>query len=392
MKLSKEKLTTALFLFCMVGYLKPSFISEISIWNNFFNIVRVISLIIVLIYTFKYKFHLSIPAKMIIVYFIYYMLITAYRRGDTTQAAIGAITIIGEVCLFELIIKKDFIWFLKVLCTVLSVYVIINLMTIFIVPQGFGVTDNKTPVYFLGIHNRFVFWMLPLICYMCLYDYLTKERLTWKVYAIYSICMFTLIYKGAVGAMLGLGSFIFFFTFLNKKERKFVNYNIYLIVYYSLWIAVTFGGLLVFLQNIIYVIFDKSGSVLARLSLWNRAIKYLSVDSNHLLLGYGLEVSKVIQKKFRYVHVHNNLLNVAYQTGVVGVVLYTLPFLSVRKKLMKYNSYPVARVIAFAIFAFLFMLLADTYDLYGHFYTLLVLAGNIPVILEKVKGRNEFEK
>ena len=37
MKLSKEKLTTALFLFCMVGYLKPSFISEISIWNNFFN-------------------------------------------------------------------------------------------------------------------------------------------------------------------------------------------------------------------------------------------------------------------------------------------------------------------------------------------------------------------
>ena len=63
MKLSKEKLTTALFLFCMVGYLKPSFISEISIWNNFFNIVRVISLIIVLIYTFKYKFHLSIPAK-----------------------------------------------------------------------------------------------------------------------------------------------------------------------------------------------------------------------------------------------------------------------------------------------------------------------------------------
>lgn len=379
-------------LFCMIGYMKPSFISEIASVNKIFDLIRIISFIIIIGYLYKYRFNVSIVTKIAMAFYIYNIIVTILTGGEVLQLIINVITIIGEMCLFEIAIKKNIYKFLDYICKILSLYVVINLLSIILIPNGFFITESKTPIYFLGIHNRFIFWMLPLMCFLCVNAYITKKRITWKEYFIYFVCLVTLIQQWAVGAMLGLGLFIIYFIFISKRKAKIANYDTYLFIYFGMWIILTFTGLLDALQWVTMALFNKGGTIQARLSLWDRAVYYSKKDLIHLLFGYGLEKNEVVKSKFWYIHVHNNLLNVMYQSGIIGAIMYSSMFVSIRNILNKYKNVNVAKVIAFSIFVFLFMLLVDTYDLYGHFYTLLVLGANLPIIIKDTKLKEVVEE
>lgn len=374
-----KKSTLALTI-ALIGYLKPPFSVAFPIIDNTFDILRVVSSILVFWYFFSKKVRASIVSKCFFIYEIMFIAITIGRNGNVTQAVISGVTIVGELLLFELGIKWNLTGFLKVLCNILVIYVILNFVTIIAVPNGFTQTEMGTPLFFLGIHNRFVFWMLPLFCYMFIYDYIVFDRIHLVTYLIIVLCLLTLIMKNAAGGTIGLIIALVLALVSQNKDVKINDYRIYLIVYLLLWVGLTFLDRLGNWEWLTYGIFHKSDSLVARLSLWQRGKAYLGEDLSHLMWGYGLETDEVLKAKFWYSHLHNNLLNVLYQTGIMGAIMYSSSFVCIAKDLVRNKKNQIANVIAITIFSFLIMLLMDTYDLYGHLYTILILAANISLI------------
>lgn len=378
----KVKISTIILTICMIGFLKPPFTSSIPILDTSFNSFRVIGFIVIVVHCLSKKVTISMFTKGMICYELIYVLITIYRNGNLSQSVIVAATVIGELILFEIAIKKgqkNFADFLNLICRILSVYVILNLISIWLLPQGFDLTENKSPIYFLGIHNRFIFWMLPLISFSCLSAYLKRGKLSYKQYIIHFICLFTLLGRNAVGGALGLLLFYIFWILIQKRKAVWADYRLYLIVYITFWLALTFSDSLVSLTNIT-LLNNKEGSLAARLNLWTKGINYLATDLNHLLLGYGLEIDNVIKVKFWYSHLHNNLLNVAYQTGIIGVVTYCIPFVSLIRPFLEFKYDNSARIVSFTLLIFFMILLVDTYDIYGHFYVFGVIGSNFKFI------------
>ncbi len=377
----RVKFSVIILMIATIGYLKPPCLIAFPNLNKIFNIVRIISLAIVGYMIISKNIAISRTTKILCFFEIYFVFITIIRLGNVSQALISAVTVIGEILLFELGIKWKLKTFLKILCNILQFYVVINFISIFVAPNGILQTEMKTPMYFLGMHNRFVFWMLPLISFMGVRSYLLKNKITWNVYFIYILCLLSLLLKGAAGALIGLIMFAPFFLIIERKYLSCADYKLYIIVYLLLWITLTFFDTLDMWSWLTYGVFRKSGSLTARLSLWTRGKQYLTEDIKYLLFGYGLELDNTIRDKFWYVHLHNNLLNVIYQCGILGMLLYLLAFISVIKKVSQYKHNKICQILTFSLFSFLIMLLMDTYDLYGHFYTLLVLAMNLDYIV-----------
>ncbi|SFH62457.1 O-antigen ligase [Lachnospiraceae bacterium NLAE-zl-G231] len=395
MKNYKISLDTLILAICILGFLKPPFTIVYPKLDLFFNSFRIVSLALVIIYFFSKKIRVSYFSKLLIVFELFLIVCTYYRNGNTVQALISALTIIGEVILFEIAIKsgkKKFINFIDFLTTVLSIYVVLNILSIIFLPEGFTVTENNTPLYFLGIHNRFAFWMIPLISLSCLSSYLKKGKLKIRQYVIHMLCLLTLINRNATGAVISVLFFYVFIIFIQKNKAKWADYRIYLLIYLIIWLGFTFFGFLDAFSWLTVNFLKKSGSLEARLSLWEKGKMYLTKDISHLLFGYGLESDSILKQKFWYSHLHNNLLNIIYQTGIIGGVLYCLPFsvLIIPFKKYKYNN--VCRILSFSIFIFLIMLLVDTYDLYGHFYILGVIGGNIDYLLQREEVKITTER
>ena len=387
-KKSKIRRSTIILAIALIGYLKPPFTVAYPLLDNVFDIARILSSAIVFWYIFSKRIKLSPVAKSILVYEALFVIITIARNGNTTQAIISGVTIVGEVFLFELGIKWNIRGFLKTLCNILIFYIFANFATVILVPNGFIQTEMGTPMYFLGIHNRFVFWMLPFFCYKCIQDYLDSDKIHINTYFIISLCLLTLLIKNAAGGVIGLTVALALTLLFQNRDMKVNDYRIFLATYFVLWLGLTFFDTIGNWEWLTYGIFHKSNSLLARLSLWQRGKTYLSEDLSHLLFGFGLESDAIIKGKFWYTHLHNNLLNVLYQSGIIGGLIYILPFIFVAKNLTKYKNSKICNVISLTLFSFLIMLLMDTYDLYGHLYTILILAANIDCFISPNRLKN----
>lgn len=367
----------------IIGFLKPPAFVAFPIVDKIFNLLRVFSAIVVFFCVSILNVGVSRITKSIIVYQIFFVIDTFFQKGNTVQAIILAITIAGEVCAFELGIRINYYFFINSICIIMSSYIIINVLSILLFPNGIIATEMGTPIYFLGIHNRFVFWMLPCICYLTIRDLSIDGKICVHSYIIFLLCIFPLILKNAAGATIGLLIAGVLIKFTKCQRSKFNDYRLYLILYFAFWLGLTFFDILGKFEWLTSGIFHKSGSLIERLNLWRKAKGFLSTAWYKLLFGFGLESSSIIKKKFWYNHLHNNLMNVIYQTGIIGAVIYSMPFLRVIDISKKNKSNEIINVVSIFVFSFLIMLLMDTYDTYGHFYTILVFAGNIEHIKNK---------
>ena len=331
--IKKIRISSILMMIALIGFMKPSATLAYPIIDMVFNVWRVISVGIILGLILYEKVHISKASHYIALFQVYLMGITILNRGDTIQAIINGLTIIGEVFLFEYAVKKNFKYFLEVICRVLVLYICVNQITLYLFPEGLLTTDRGAPIYFLGIHNRFIFWILPALCYLCIKSYIEFNKISLLIYIIHFVCIVTFWERNAAGATIGCLMFSAFFILISKRKIRIADYRMYILLYFILWFTLSFFDSLDFWSWLTYGIFEKKGSLVVRINMWETAKRFWLEDSIHFLFGYGREFDLKILTKFPYIHVHNNLLNVAYQGGIVGGMLYFSPFFIIRKSL-----------------------------------------------------------
>ena len=219
---------------------------------------------------------------------------------------------------------------LTALSMLMTILVLINILTVFLYPDGLYTTGNGYSLnkyWFLGYDNAHIVMYIFCIMLIGLVSYLNygRVRTPWML-IMYALCAFVMIKlwsATAIVALVLLGLFIFFPSVFDKANYVF-NIRTYIIVTAITCVAIiiyatsspTNTGLVSgFLNNVL----QKDIGFNGRYMIWNN---YLYNIRKHLIFGNGSEDASILIMKNGVNGAHNEWLQILYNGGIVHFFAY----------------------------------------------------------------------
>lgn len=216
----------------------------------------------------------------------------------------------------------------------LKLLIIINLLTIFLFPNGLysnGVYDNN---WFFKYDNLHVMMFLPSF----LLDLIVFERYRNKYNSLFSyinwiiITASILICKSANTIVSFIIIIIFGFYWALRSNRKIKNEDFRIIknsnTLFYIYMVLFFGIVIFRMQDIfswiIVNFLHKNLTFSNRTIIWDRIIDYIKLKP---FWGYGIENTNVFVEKMgnqSFTHAHNTLLDIFYKGGLFSLTFFLL--------------------------------------------------------------------
>jgi len=271
---------------------------------------------------------------------------------------------------------------IMILWGILTLYLLINLVTIIVYPNGLS-RSYKEGVYqsfgrwFLGGENVIGAVSLPLSIYGAVL-YKKEKRFVYLFSVILSLG--TVFWTNSATSIIGgviVGAYIIIKTISDKvranKEQtgKMILRVAILAIIFLFILIVLLNGTNIF-SGIISNIFHKNLTLSGRFYVWNRVIELIK---QRPILGYGFNNSQDNLGLIGNAHAHDYYLNILYTGGVLSLIVWLMMIIkTIRHALLNFGNEEV-RLLSFGIIAFLFMFLTEVYDpLYiSGFYFMLFL-------------------
>lgn len=375
-----------LYTILILPFLQPLMFKEYKSIDDLYIILKIISSIdIILIFCFKFFKEKIKITKFTDITFLYLGILfisTILNKASINRCISYILPIFSLYLLGEIWIDYNMKDFLSIIGNILSIYIVINLITVIVSPMLDGFSETLMSKYFfLGEDNRFIFVILPLMCILGIYDYLYKNKISKKTKLVYLICLITLTYRWSVAAMVA----ILMLGLLNNLMIKHKNnlYKYFNIKYIYILLSLIYIAIVVFklqykLLDVFELMFNKRQTIESRYMLWEWCFNYISKKP---ILGYGIEEILVLKSKFLVNHCHNMFFQITYETGVLGLISYLLLFYELGKKIMNSKNKDIAKYSTIIIFI---MLMLGMFDTLNHAYFFFMM-----FIIYKVLIRNE---
>lgn len=371
-----EVLLIMLFLF---PYYKPDCLTSFYQVNYIYTIMSILAFVFLFLIYIKRK----IVSKFDLLVILFYSLIlfsTFFHDGNILKVISDISLNMGIIIMVNLFLKDNRMEFLKALLIYFYLLLILNTISIFVFPDGIVQTEYlKTPIYLLGIDNRFAFTYIPGLCIIALYDYLFNNRFTKLTYIYFVATYITFIYFWTVGALVAESLFILFYILIYKLKIKNLI-NKYLPTVIILFFAVVVFRLQNLFKYIIVTVLHKDLTFTSRTLIWDKVIKLIS---DNKILGIGVQKSNTMIKYISAFHSHSHFLNITLQGGFIGILVYIIMLFIVFKELNDYKKFFVAQIVAFSLFVLYIALIVDTFDITGNLFLLLAIGYNIRYLVQR---------
>lgn len=351
------------YFWLLFPFLEPLLFKDYLEWVDlFFTCGKLIALLIIIIEYFS-RYKLSKYLLVVFLYEIWLLIATILNPDGSIVRYCGpTVSVIGVCMYIELIIKRGLIVeVLHILTNTLSVFCIINAITVFLYPQGLTNQGDENYIYFLGLENRFSFYYLPLVAFSGLYSYLKYGKVKLFVYIMSLFNMLILIDKWAVGGMLGM----IFMNMLLLFRKSLFSYKIFNSV--VCFVIVIIANILLVFLRVQYLFEDfivndlgKDITLTGRTLLWDYGL--LSFLYRPIWgIGYQ-DLGSLPVEMLNVGHMHNLFMNVLFYGGLGGMVLFLIIQFNWVKSLMNYRRYFEASILNLCLFAAFIMSLGDTFD------------------------------
>lgn len=330
-KINLTKLFYIIFFALMMLFaFYPSYFNEIPIIDKidiFINIALVYFIILGIL-----KRH---TANYIFLYILFYSAIaisaTIMNHGNIENAIWG-----NGILLIILIggmhegYKLNAALFEKITYILMYVLITINLITVFLFPEGLMTDDRgiQNTNFFLGNYNSYIQYLIMAMLYGYLYHARKKQKVSAGWYCIYVIGFLFYSQKFSVTSSFGLGLILVYHIFFNTRwTRLFLNLKIYTIF------NIIFFGLFVWSPGNSKILIpvlgmlQKDFTFTGRTTIW-MAVKEIIRSSSYL--GIGLQSGETMTQKIgltHAVHAHNLYLNILLTLGIGGMLLFIIIFL-----------------------------------------------------------------
>ena len=385
MIINKNKLQDFfVMIFFIFPFIKPEYlIVTYPFLSKLYLILEIFVIIVSLVIYAKYK----TISKIIIYIFIYFIILLfptlLYNYSNLDNYFKMFFSTIGLCLVCDLGLRFKTKPFIYAFCTILSIYIFINLITIFLFPNGMyiGVGSGYLENWFLGYRNIHILYIFPFIIFSICLSYYKYNKITFISYMLVFICILSLIIAKSSTSIVGLILIVIYIIFENKVSNAiFMNLKTYVISYILLFFSIIIFRIQEIFKFFIVDILKKDITFTNRIFIWDDVLMFIK---NKPLLGYGYELGITRYFKsinYRSYHAHNQVLEVIYKSGFIGLLSFCTIIISIIKKLYNYKSTKIGKFLSYSLFTFFIMTLTEAYS-YEYFMYLFVLFYNVDKLL-----------
>lgn len=285
---------------------------------------RVCSVFFICLFLYKNKYKPSILMKFILVFLIFVIVNSFFRRGLYTFILLipGVVYKIFLFMFIECLLTLNAKLILKSLSLIFSLMIFVNFIMCLELPSGLYVEPNKGPVFLLGISNSMTQPVLfGLACVSLYVNEVKGNRIYLLLVMLISFWTF-IIQKSATGLFL-----VTIFILLNicleipylKKLLLKINYY-YLILAFLIFEVMLISGSFNFLSVLIEGVLKKDMTLSSRTYIWNEC---MTLIGSNFLLGEGKSISNV----FVFIggigySAHNFILQTMLESGLIGTGIF----------------------------------------------------------------------
>lgn len=373
------------FLFTIIIFLSSCYIDKIP-KNYIIDYLSIgLSFGMIILYILNFKFSKSSISLFAFLGFIF--IATLISDTASLDVLLKSFVKVYAVAFFiEWTIKYNPKNIIKGVYYALYIVVFINFITIVAYPNGMYAGSYKFN-WFLGYDNTHIFWYIPAIT-LCLINLKIKnKKIDLESLILFLVISYSVYYCFSANSVVAYTLFlIYLFTMKYTKKIEWMNSKTYLAIFITLFILFVILRVQNIFSWLIVEILHKDLSFTGRTIVWDNTIKQIK---NNFIFGYGMEKPLVISNRLgnaHYVHAHNTILDVLYKGGVAAIIPFSLYIYMAILELYKVRHNEIARILSFAIFSLLIMMLFEARETVFGFYILFTIAYNV-----KYFG-NEYER
>ena len=365
----------------LIPYLMVVFIFEPKLFVKYqiLNIIYIIGIVAVFLLVILYYImkNISLPKMfwILVFYRCSFLLQTILISGDLAMWGYFSIVLIAMCLSISLYAKINIHLILNAIINVLTVILFLNLITVFIFPNG--IIDE---LYLIGIRTRFTDLIIPLIVLTLVSDRLKQKRISIKTIVIIAISVFTIFKLWIATAILGIVVFfvfVFLFGLFKLKSKK----SLFIILFVGLLLnyLVVFCDILKYFEWLITDILNKSISLSGRTDLWVLAI---DIIRENIVFGHGmLDNGNFVWwsyggSPYQYWQAHNQWLQLMFDGGLLTTISFITLILSANKGLNRHPS-EISRIFLAGFATFFIMMITEIYSYTPYFYLLIFFGDTI---------------
>lgn len=319
-----------------------------------------------------------------------WIVVTSLLAGADVASAGSSLVRIATIALFFYAYRDRFDAVIRTLYVILGILVLANFVTIIAFPDGMYVTGTTNLAYenwLLGFKNKHIVFYLPLL----LITLLLYERDGFsvdKVVLVAAIIASSLLTDSStnlvcMAVMVVLGVIPFF-----RRRYNVFNAPTYMVVALALFVLIVVLRLQEAFSFLIVDLLGKDLSLTNRTILWDIALEQIS---ERPMFGWGVQSISylhLLYGSYSVVSPHNQILEYAFQGGIIVVAIFLLINLRIVKSLGETPSDSYTQIAASAFLAVHVALLTEVYtdSLFYLLYFLIPLAPSLrsePSRLEK---------
>lgn len=386
-KISKKDLRSLIVYFLL---LLPFFgprgttIISVKIDNVIFKAVPLVISIFLMIHLIKNKKIQKVNIYVII--FLGCIGLTTYLNGGDIISLIEiAGKTLGLCLMINYAMKDNPKYFLKSFGLLLKILLIINFITIILYPNGMYVSDTDfLGNWFLGYRNVHILFIFPAIIIDVINSFISKNKMELKNILFIVFCIVSLIMAGSATSSFGVICLLIVIILLNNDKSKIkVNSSLLLIIYICLFLSIVIFRLQNLFEFLIVDVLHRDLTLTDRVFIWDCVIEYIKYKP---LFGYGYEYKSMRLLKTTPIsyHAHNQILEIIYQSGFLGLLCISLIVYEGIKTLDKYKDEKLSKFLLLSLIILLTMMLTEAYA-YNTFIYIFVLCSNYKYIKEILK-------
>ena len=382
--MKKNKLL--LFIILILPYMEPLSFKEIYVIDTIYSILKISFFCIIFLLYASYirRNGYKISSFIIIVFLFQFELYfsTFLNNGSYSSLFGQTISILATVMLLDIYIKSNDIKIaLKAMIIILFTFAIINTIDLLLTPKLN--IENQSFNTFLGMDNRYVFFLLPLCTFSIVYSILQYNTII--------LSIFQLLYTWSVSAMTSMIILLLFAAIFSKMNIfKKINLKTYLIIIVVLNILLVFFQVQYYFEDFVVNVLHKDLALSGRVYTWNLGIEKWK---DNMLFGIGGRTVSFLQDIYygTNAHAHNLFLNILVNGGIVLLAILFILYFEIDKKLKICENKQISSILSFSIFLILFLSLTDTYDIFLVFI-IYEISFYSDIICKNTRGSEIIEK
>ncbi|MGN0383496.1 MAG: O-antigen ligase family protein [Eubacterium sp.] len=329
----------------------------------------------------------SIYTFLVVLFYVFLGISTFLGSQQYTTFIVYSVQAIAVTVFIQWAIKKNPIDTIRILRNVLFIFLLINMVLMLAIPEGFGEYNDRSVYYLLGIRIAFTPFIITELYLSLLYDIYKKNKIISPV-TIASIIVgyITVIDANVATGIVTITVFLaLYLIFINKNQ--IFNFVTFIIIYAIVFVAIVIYNVqyhIPFLSYFLIEVLERDLSFDNRTTIWATAIEHFLENP---ILGWGITGGGGIAVRFEYntrvISAHNQILNVLSEGGVVSFALFAAMSFETGRMINKVRKTKIGKLTMCAMVSFFLIMLTEVQMTKALLFIIFSFGANIIMLLDK---------